>query len=433
MSHHLSWLASVLLIMLLGGPATANVALSPIYANEASNWPLETFASNGLFRQIARYQRGHPQAVVIASGHYTLERLASQLNERALSRSDTQWTLHYPLVIAPGAQLTLDGARLYIDGENGGCLINRGTLTISRSQIHSSGNQHSGFIHGWGGSRTQIDRSTLAGLGRPDYRAHGLSVARHRYQDTSGAPRLSIHQSEFVNLYRGLEAEPGSHVTLSEVTITQSREQGLVFSGAHAQLTQLRVAGSHGHGIRAEGPGKLTLEELLLSTNEGSGLLIENFHGQLQGRNLTSERNREYGIQIKGGRDGSAHLEQLVLIDNGSDGLRLDGSTLLTVSDAKINGNHRYGISLDGQQDKVRASLTALELHHNRLAALHTRGEGHVQIEETSLRHHSNRGQYLAGNISARESRLLPQLLQALPVEIPFTDAQPRAQLASRP
>ena len=117
MTRHLSWLASVLMILLPGTPATANVGLSPIYANEASNWPLETFAANGLFRQIARYQRGHPQAVVIASGHYTLERLASQLDERALSRSGTQWTLHFPLVIAPGAQLTLDGARLYIDGE----------------------------------------------------------------------------------------------------------------------------------------------------------------------------------------------------------------------------------------------------------------------------------------------------------------------------
>ncbi|ERP86930.1 hypothetical protein Q670_04990 [Alcanivorax sp. P2S70] len=433
MTRHLSWLASVLMILLPGTPATANVGLSPIYANEASNWPLETFAANGLFRQIARYQRGHPQAVVIASGHYTLERLASQLDERALSRSGTQWTLHFPLVIAPGAQLTLDGARLYIDGENGGCLVNRGTLIISHSQIDSSGNQYSGFIHGWGGSRTQIDRSTLTGLGRPDYRAHGLSVARHRYQGTSGAPSLSIQQSEFVNLYRGLEAEPGSHVTLTEVTISQSREQGLVLSGAHAQLTQLRIDGSNGHGIRAEGEGKLTLEELVLSTNKGAGLLIENFHGPLQGRNLASEGNREYGIQIKGGRDASAHLEELVLINNGSDGLRLDGSTLLTVSDAKINGNHRYGISLDGQQDKVRTSLTALELHHNRLAALHTLGEGHVQIEGTSLRHHSNRGQYLAGNISARESRLLPQLLQARPVDIPFTDAQPRAQLASRP
>ena len=61
MSHHLSWLASVLLIMLLGGPATANVALSPIYANEASNWPLETFASNGLFRQIAHINVATPR------------------------------------------------------------------------------------------------------------------------------------------------------------------------------------------------------------------------------------------------------------------------------------------------------------------------------------------------------------------------------------
>ena len=34
------------------------------------------------------------------------------------------------------------------------------------------------------------------------------------------------------------------------------------------------------------------------------GPLIENFHGQLQGRSLTSERNREYGIQIRA--DGMA-------------------------------------------------------------------------------------------------------------------------------
>ena len=70
------------------------------------------------------------------------------------------------------------------------------------------------------------------------------------------------------------------------------------------------------------------------------------------------------------------------MIDNGSDGLRLDGNTLLTVSDAQINGNHHYAISLDGQQGKVQASLATLELHHNRLAALHTRGEGMFRLKK---------------------------------------------------
>lgn len=432
MNRLLTALFAVLSLLSLQ-PAMAAVKLTPIYANEASNWPLETFAANGLFRQIAHYQQGHPQAIVLNSGEYSLDQLAQQLGPRTLSHSDTGWTLHYPLVIGPGARLTLSDSNLYIEGRHGGCLINRGELVIEHSTITSNGDRSSGFIHGWGGSTTRILNSALIALGRADYRANGVSVARHRYQDSGAPARLYIVDSQFRNLYRGLDAEAGSQVSISGLTVSGSREQGLVLQSSRARIERLVVSNAGGHGLRAGGYAALDLKDSVLRHNAGSGILLENHNGEVHISSVTSENNLEYGAQIKSLRGQHTTLmKALTLRNNGSDGLRLDGSMEVSIEEANISHNQRYAISIQAAPGhEVNGSMSNLRLHKNHLAALQTRGEGKLEISGVSLRHASNRGKYLAGNLADQEADVLPPLLQGKKVAIRFTEMLPTSPLAS--
>ncbi|MZR61277.1 right-handed parallel beta-helix repeat-containing protein [Alcanivorax sp. DP30] len=422
---------AVLLLSLFCQTGLASVRLTPIYANEASNWPLETFAANGLFRQIARYQRGHPQAIVLNGGDYDLAKLAGQLDSHALSRTESGWILHYPLVIGPGTRLNLINDDLFIEGRHGGCLINRGELVITNSHLASNGNQNSGFIHGWGGSVTRIQDSTLNGLGRADYRANGISVARHRYQSGAAAAQLYLANNQLQNLYRGVDAEPGSRVQINDLSITDSREQGVVLQNSPARIERLQIYRSSGHGLRAEGSASLVMSEIDVGDNQGSGVLLENHTGPVQISQLRSSNNLEYGVQIKAERGKQATtLQALVLRDNGSDGLRLDGSMEVTLEQADISTNQRYAIAIQSSQ-RISATLSQLRLHHNRLAALQTNGEGELLLNGISLRHNSNQGKYLAGNLAAREAELLPPLLRGQTVAVEFTEALPTIPLAN--
>lgn len=426
-------LLAVLLVMLTFQSALAAVRLTPIYANEASNWPLETFAANGLFRQIARYQQSHPQAIILNGGDYTLAQLAEQLDTRALSRSTSGWTLHYPLVIGPGARLTLSASTLFIEGRHGGCLINRGELLIKNSALSSNGDQSSGFIHGWGGSTTRIQNSVLTDLGRADYRANGVSVARHRYQDTDAPAQLFIRDSRFSNLHRGVDAEAGSRVSVVGLSVGGSREQGVVLHNSNAHIERLQVSNSNGHGLRAGGSGTFSMADSQLQHNGGSGLLLEGHTGEIRLTRVASLNNLEYGTQIKSQRGQQiTRLDALDLNGNGSDGLRLDGSMHVTLNKADISHNQRYAISIQAEKGRqITGNMAELQLHHNRLAALHTGGEGTLVLNGVSLRHGSNQGKYLAGNLADKEADLLPKLLRGQEVAIPFTESLPTIPLAS--
>ncbi|KGD63617.1 poly(beta-D-mannuronate) C5 epimerase [Alcanivorax nanhaiticus] len=424
---------ALLLLSLFCQTSIAGVRLTPIYADEASNWPLETFAANGLFRQIARYQHGHPQAIVLNGGDYDLAKLARQLDHRALNRTESGWVLHYPLVIGPGTRLNLTNDDLFIEGRHGGCLINRGELVITNSRLASNGNQSSGFIHGWGGSITRIQDSTLTGLGRADYRANGISVARHRYQSGAPAAQLYLANSLLENLYRGVDAEPGSRVQINDLSISDSREQGVVLQYSPARIEQLRIYRSAGHGLRAEGNASLVMSDVDVRDNQGSGILLENHTGQVHISHLQSRNNLEYGTQIKANRgEQSTTLEALTLQGNGSDGLRLDGSMKVTLDQADISTNQRYAIAIQAEsQQRISGTFSQLKLHHNHLAALQTSGEGELVLNGVSLRHNSNQGKYLAGNLAAREADLLPLLLRGQTVAIEFTEALPTIPLVS--
>ena len=426
-------LLAALLVTLTFQPAQAAVQLTPIYANEASNWPLETFAVNGLFRQIAQYQQSHPQAVVLNGGEYTLAQLARQLDRRVLSRTTSGWTLHYPLVIGPGTRLTLSANTLFIEGRHGGCLINRGELLIENSTLSSNGNQSSGFIHGWGGSTTRIHNSVLTDLGRADYRAYGVSVARHRYQEAAPPAQLFIRNARFNNLHRGIDAETGSHVSIVDLTVSASREQGVVLHDSPAQIERLQVSNSSGHGLRAGGSGMVSIADSQFLGNGGSGLLLEEHTGEIHMHRVTSLNNQEYGTQIKSQRGQQAiQLDALTLNNNGSDGLRLDGSMHVTLNKADISHNQRYAISIQADEDhQITGTLAELHLHLNGLAALHTGGEGSLVFNGVSLRHGSNQGKYLTGNLADKEADLLPRLLQGQKVVIPFTESPPTIPLAS--
>ena len=75
--------------------------------------------------------------------------------------------------------------------------------------------------------------------------------------------------------------------------------------------------------------------------------------------------------------------------------------------------------------------MAELHLHLNRLAALHTGGEGSLQLKRVSLRHRSNQGKYLAGNLAGKEADLLPTLLQTQEVVVPFTESLATIPLTS--
>ena len=156
-----------------------------MFSAQQGSWPFEPFVHNGMFKEIAQYQRQHPRIIVIQGGRATLGMLYRQLsNERILRRHQGGYLLSYPLMIAPDAALVLENEPLFLQAHTGTALINRGALHISNALVASHTNNQDTpagntrpFLMNWAGSQLHMDNASIRNLGYDAYLSRGITTA----------------------------------------------------------------------------------------------------------------------------------------------------------------------------------------------------------------------------------------------------------------
>lgn len=287
-------------------PAAGNgrVSVQPLYSSQRGSWPFESFVHAGLFKVIGGFQTSHPKMLQV-DGVLSFTQLRQQLgSHEALRPHKDGFLLAYPLMIAPGGSLTLDGVNLYLHAHAGAAIINQGRLQILNSQIESwSGDNtqksYRPFIMTWAGSQTRIVDSQLLRLGYNAHLARGLSAARSSQQAASvPAARLYISGSQL----EGLSSVQLQDVDLrlENTRISQMQLYGLDAENSRLSVLDSRISGVRNHsGIRLRGTGQALLRNNQLSQTGKAGLELSGFAGQLLAEGNQLEKNGTHALQVR--------------------------------------------------------------------------------------------------------------------------------------
>lgn len=286
--------------------ATGKASLQPLYSSQQGSWPFESFVHAGLFKVIGNYQVKHPRMLYISGGHLTLAQVRQQLGDNeALRPHQDGFLLTYPLMIAPGATLSIEDTQLYLYAHSGAAIINQGRLQIISSAVQSwSGESrkeraYRPFIMAWAGSQTRIVDSQLSRLGYNAHLARGLSAARSVHQAASVPPaRLLI---------RGSTLEQLSSVQLqnSDALIQASSFRQMQLYAIDAENSRLNADGNsidevrNHSGIRLRGASRALLLNNDIRRTGKAGIEVASFSGTLLARANVLHNNATHAVQLR--------------------------------------------------------------------------------------------------------------------------------------
>lgn len=281
-------------------------SLQPLYSSQQGSWPFESFVHAGLFKVIGSYQVKHPRMVQISGGHLTLTQVRQQLGDsEALRPHRDGYLLTYPLMIAPGATLSIEDTQLYLYAHSGAAIINQGRLQIIRSRVESwSGESrkeraYRPFIMAWAGSQTRVVDSQLSRLGYNAHLARGLSAARSVHQAANVPPaRLLI---------RGSTLEQLSSVQLqnSEALIQASSFRQMQLYAIDTENSRLNADGNsidevrNHSGIRLRGASRALLLNNDIRRTGKAGIELSSFSGTLLARANVLNDNATHAVQLR--------------------------------------------------------------------------------------------------------------------------------------
>lgn len=353
----------------------ARVSLQPMFSAQGGSWPFEPFVHNGLFRIIAGYQPGHPQAVVLQRGSIDLEQLYRTLGAPHILRPHKDgYLLSFPLLIGADAALHVEG-KLYLASQTGTALINRGLLSLRHAVVQSwqgdTAEQPEAFrpfIVAWAGSSTLVEQSHLSRLGFKAHLSHGLTLARAATQGDTPPARLLLRDSLVDSLASGLELHEAQ--ALVENNRFESLQQyGLDLRDSQISLLGNRIDQVRNHsGVRLRGHNRGLLKDNLVLRTGKAGIEVLNHQGHLRIRGNRIAQAGTNGIQLHGIATGEPGLELLdnFIANSGYSGL--EGMTVGQVWAVgnRIQGAPEYGISLRNPP----GSQSRIELHGNQLATV---------------------------------------------------------------
>ncbi len=400
--------------------ATARWSRQPLFSSQAGSWPFEPFAHNGLFAAIAGYQPQHPQALVLSEGRISLAALHRALNDPAvLDRHKDGYLLSYPLLIEPGAALTLDDTHLYLNAASGTALINRGTLRVRGTTIESwspGGGRSSArpwrpFIVSWAGSTLDIERSTLRRLGYNAHLARGLTAARSAAQGNAAPARVRLADSH-VEALSALELSQ-AQVVLRNTRIEQMEQFGLDLNDSLFLVEANRIEHVRNESaIRLRGQSRGLLRDNLILAGHKAGIEIRQQQGSLAliGNRIGATAGSGLLLRDLGQADDGGLLVRGNLIGNsgaqGVDGERVGRLLLL---DNRIDGNRGHAVSLTSAEGSAgRLVMIGNRIERTGRAPLHSERLAQLVLGPNVFR--------LAVQQNALEGELLPlqpQLLDA--------------------
>nr|WP_250885806.1 right-handed parallel beta-helix repeat-containing protein [Shewanella jiangmenensis] len=441
----------------------AQISIQPMFAAQQGSWPFEPLVKRGLFKRISTYQTRHPQMLTISQGQISLAQLCSRIDDPSVIQcAGDKVQLHYPLLIAPDAALTLDKLNLVLHGGHGAAIINQGALVIRGSNIsdvalgasqaqgaapadavnetnaaNSTNAAKAGnltkaapraFLLSWGGSELWLEDSTLTGLGVDSHLSTGLSVARSPQQGKDVAEaRVTLINNRFVDMWVGAELSHAkarivnNHFELTRkqaLDVSQSRvlirgsyvagtneQSGIRVQGGSAALQSNKVFRANKAAIELVGVATALVEDNLLGGGPGYGVLVQ-----------------QAGVLVMSGNLVGA---------GGRNGIDVSDATELALIDNKVISRAEHGISLQAGKDVASAYVIYGNYFESiGKSLLRTSGIRQLVLGKNTFLSSGLQQDVYAGDLSVLQGRLLdPELMELLRVEFDGANSAASAKL----
>lgn len=401
----------------------ARIVLRPMFSAQQGSWPFEPFVQNGMFKEIAQYQRQHPRIIVIQGGRATLGMLYRQLsNERILRRHQGGYLLSYPLMIAPDAALVLENEPLFLQAHTGTALINQGALHISNALLttHLDGQEASAgnarpFLINWAGSGLYLDNASIRDLGYDAYLSRGITTALSPQQPVDTPPaHVVLNGSTLQNMPVGLELQHARAV-VSASRFEQMQHYAVDMENSQFALDNNQIQTvKQFSGIRVRGASAGKLVANRIGHTRKSAIEVENFQGQLLVRANSLSNNLGHGILLR-----EVHADSSLLVtDNtiiNTQGSALEGInvSVLNVIRNQISHTAEYGISL--RNDTATPGPVRIfnnQLSHVGKAMVRTQGIHQILLGDNQFLASQLLQPILLGDLMKYQAPVLQRMLQ---------------------
>lgn len=343
-------------------------------------------ANGHLALQLA--QGGRTDVIYLLSGTARLADLARAGD--LIVNAGGIWHLRRPLVVWPGASLTMGpGEVLEMDSAAGAFLLSFGAVSMTGATLRGDGAENPGipgfrpFLLISGQGTLRAENSHFAALGfRGPVAFRGLSVLAAGVMKPQTPPVLAANS--FADVFSlSFEATDGLALTGNRIDGAQAAAVSIK-GGRRLLLSDNRISdAASGAGIRLSG----ALENVVITGNVlqdggGNGLQIDGTTAGLVISGNVVTGNDGAGITL--GRATCVTVSGNILAGNATSGLRLTASGKATIADNAILSNGSAGIEVQAHTGLPPVVLADNVLSRNR-EGLRAAGLGEVTLSGNDL------------------------------------------------
>lgn len=409
-------------------PKPASLAAGPMKVLEgdvqAALTQLSILAGGNGHLSLQLAQASTTDVIYLLSGIATLPELEAA---GFLQRRANGWILSRPLVLWPGAALTLSkGDLLELDTAAGAFILSFGDVRMSGATLRGDTGKNPRvssfrpFLLVTGQGSFHAERSTFADLGFDGPVAfRGVSVLTGGLMKPASAPVVT--RSRFQNVY-SLSFEGGDGMVLTRNRFAGAGAAAVsVKDGRKMTLAGNRISGTHrGAGIRLSG----ALENVLIAGNvvTGGGRNGLQIDGKTQHLGLRANVILDnVGTGVTLGPATCVSVLGNIIAGNGTAGLRLTRTGAARVAENAVLDNGSAGIEVEAQSGLAPVLLSDNVLHGNR-EGLRAAGLAEVRLNGNDLADQTPRqfagdfSPWLGAYLGAEAAFVIPAAGTASPV-----------------
>ncbi len=369
-------------------------------------------------------QGGRTDVIYLLSGQARLADLEAA--GELIRREGAVWRLMRPLVVWPGAALTLSaGEVLEMDTAGGAFLLSFGALAIEGATLRGDAGQNAAvgdfrpflLVTGQGTLRAENARFDALGFRGP-VAFRGVSVMTAGVMQPATPPVLAGNRFEGV-FSLSFEGADGMSVIGNRFAGAGAAAMSIK-DGRRLVLAGNRITGSaNGAGIRLSG----TLQQVVITGNviQGGGRNGIQIDGNTAGLVVNANAvigNGGAGVTL--GRATCATVRGNIIARNRATGLKLTQSGGAEIADNAIFANGSAGIEVQAQSGLAPVVLSDNVLRRNR-EGLRAAGLGEVQLRGNDLAAQTPRqfagdfAPWLAAYLTADAALVIPAAAGTLP------------------
>ncbi|MCB1783651.1 MAG: right-handed parallel beta-helix repeat-containing protein [Alphaproteobacteria bacterium] len=292
-------------------------------------------------------RRVYPRGLVVKSGHYDWAHFYNEVHAfdpdgKLIRKEGDVYTLRAPLLVAPGASLSIDAGKLRLSKQANAYLLNAGDMFIMRTAVIGwdeeknaptkyTGDKHDyrPFVTTWGGGGLYIAGSHFESLGYLKGKSYGISystcVKCLKDHPDIPPPTGVVVGSSFTDMYYGFYSYEAEDVAI----VGNTYYDNVIYAiDPHDRSRRLIIAGNETYGTHKK-------HGIIVSREVNDSWIFNNYTHHNHGSGIMIDRTSVNNVIAD---NVSEHNEQ--------DGITLFESEHTTTWGNKISHNKRSGIRI---------------------------------------------------------------------------------------